>query len=453
MREAAIVIFFITVTVLTVIGHDPTFPVVVPYGKYLLPLVLAVDGLLLIVWRPSSAVFFGVLASVLQSEHGTSTVIVFGTFVLMILAAFRAAGEADRIARRGAWLFPLLAVLTLVPGTIFTGLHDTAGEPLAIVYAAAIGACAAVVRAKISMLLAITIAVGSLASYLTLTTPQLRTDRTFSVLGQNANGLGMLAAMGAVAALIAIKRRSFWLRVVGLAIGWLCVEGIVSSGSRGALLAAIAGAAALLGHRLISGSPTRMTISVAALIAGVYFIATPAFSYLLKAAGRSSVGSQDNVHERTSALTFALRQGLAHPFFGVGLNRLPGVSFEKNPNAGLGLSAHNVFAGVFAECGITAALALIAISVLALLRSRRHASDGLLPLVITVLVNGLTLAWWGTALPGVMAALILGSALGLGAARVRKPQNQSEPADQVATPSDPPPAVPRSLDRRALSRR
>lgn len=428
-RDLAYLVGAVAVTYLTVVGYAGTSSLTVPYGTYLLPALLGVDALLLIGWWPPSVLYVGAAAQILPFLRSTSFAIV-GTIMLLVVAASRAWGTADRMSRRGAITIAVLAVTTLVFGLAFTGIHDTGGEPMAVVFAAALGICAALLRPAVGTLLIAIIGVGTLASYAALTSNQLRVDRNAVLIGENANGIGMLAALGLVACALALRQRHLSIRALAVLGGWLCAAGVLASGSRGALLAVFAGVATLLAHRLLVGPPIRAAMILAALSAVILFVSGPAFDMLLQLSGRQGNGTTQNIVARQAALSYAVHAGLAHPFSGVGLNRLATVS-HADPNSGLGLSAHDVFAGLFAECGVFAFTALVVLCALALVRSGRQSPAVELPLVVTVIVSGLSLEWWGTGLTGAMALLILGSA--------------------VASPPSPvPDAAPRPADTRGL---
>lgn len=404
--------------ILAVLGRSSTYAAILPGTRLLPDLVVAADAVLLVLWQPSTMVVIGLLVPLLPVTTGSSLP-VYGGIVLLLAATARKWPDADRRSRRTALLiWGILLTVVFLNELIATTSPSSSGERLSIVYAGVLGTATAIIRPSRSVIVYSTTTLGCIAALAALTTANLLQARTTVVLGTNANGVGFLAAVGAIAALTLLQQNSTGSRVVGVFAFGLCSAGLFQSGSRGALVAGLAGAVVLVLHRAIASTTVRAAFAASAGAGAVVTVAGPAMSELLKATGRLQSSAATSLDQRQAAFSQALRQGLAHPLTGIGIGNTAGAS-QRDPNAPLGLSAHNVFAGVFAESGVIPIVGLALLAVLALLRSREFAAAWALPLVITVLVGGGSLEWWGEGQTGPVSMLLLAAGSGLGRSRSR----------------------------------
>jgi O-antigen ligase len=305
----------------------------------------------------------------------------------------------------------LLGITTVVFGVGFAEkTASTFSITLAVVSATAIGVTAAVLKPRERWVAGLVAVLGGATSLFAVSTRAFSDSRSAAVLGENANGIGFVAALGLVAGLTLIRRPHVMTSFLGGVAVVMCSVALFVSGSRSALVAAISGAVALTCHRLFrthqSGARSLALLGVLALV--VILVAGPLTRGFLRAVGRDEVLAQVNLADRGAALDYAVRAGLASPITGVGLGRLAEES-GQDPVSGPGLSAHNVFAGLFAEAGVAPFVALVGLSLVALLRACRYSPRTLLPLVVSTLSGGIAFGWWGASRLGPLALLILGA--------------------------------------------
>lgn len=373
----------------------------------------------LALWRPSIAIVAGMVVPWLGYSSLSSIAV-----VTMIIAIIKSWQSAKPEIRQGALLIGALGTISLLTGVWMNEPSSrTHGVALAVSYSVILGIGAALTCRHRTTITVYLIILGIVVGIAAMTTPELTTERGgVSVLGQNANGLGHITAFGLVAALTALRRTSRPIQLLAWTAVVLDTIGLAVTGSRGALVAAVAGGVALLLHRSIVTRPARAALLSTLIVVVLVAVSGPLVSFFMQYAGREETNATSNVTARESALQYAIGQGMSHPLLGIGMGRLPEVS-RLDPESGLGLNAHNAFAGIFAESGGIALLVLLAICVWALLRSRKHAPQQLMPLVVTVLASGASLQWWGATRSGSVALLILGSALGAGATRQEQPDS------------------------------
>ncbi len=376
-----------------------------PLVALILPLMGILAASCLVVWRPHVAIFIGI-ATPFSYQLPRHLFLMLAAMALLAVATFRSWATASTDARRGAVLIATFgsSVLLLDAAVIHEG-QPAAGAVLAVAYTTAVGVTAAATRITPLLVARCLLALGFLATYSALTSARLTADRTTVILGENANGVGFLIALGLVAGVLLLRNRGLRGPVIGGAAAVTGVFALFATGSRGAVLAASVGVAVIALRRLISGGRVKAVVAVACLAGSVLLAASPVTDAFLDATGREASGAQQNVVDRERSLAFAVQQGVAHPLFGIGLGGLAG--------GGQQLSAHNVFGGIFAESGAIAALLFTAICALSLLRAREHAPRSLLPLLAAVIISGLSLEWWGQGRTGPVAMLVIGAALGL----------------------------------------
>lgn len=411
LRNGLVVGSGLVTLVLAMAGQSIAFQALLPGTNILAEVILGFNLLLLTILRPQMVVPLGLIIPLAPLYTGSSLPVYGGALIL--LAALGHSWHAVRkTERRCAYLIGVLGLTTLLIDQLVTAKSPSAlGIKQAIFYSTLLGCTVAVVKPTVRIIVYSVGALGSLAAVATITTPGLLQARSTVVLGANANGAGFLAALGLVSGLMMTRQRRSVDRFVGIGVVVLCGIGLFDTGSRGAALAALAGSLVTVFRRPLAGSPVKGSITAAALAIGLGYVASPAMKLLLDATGRAQLGTGAgfSFSSRQSALSYAIGQGIRHPWAGVGIGRLSDVS-HADPNSGLGLSAHNAFAGIFAESGIIPLTCLVLLSVLALLRSRSPAAGTLLPCAVAVLVGGVSLQWWGDGVTGPVAVLILAAA-------------------------------------------
>jgi O-antigen ligase len=237
------------------------------------------------------------------------------------------------------------------------------------------------------------------------------TGRTGSLyIGENANALGMFAALGVVGALGVAAGRH--LRVVRLLlaapVAVLCAAGLVSSGSRGALLVAATGIAVHFAAPALRHSRRRAVGAVAVIAAGTYWIAVPLLTWFLGRAGRQ-IHATTNFDARKEIVQASVRAGVGHPLWGVGFGNL------KVNDIGIfdTVSPHNAYVGLFAATGVIPVVLLAMLIVTALGKARSTREQNLLPILAAALVIGLSLDWIPTAKLGPLVFSLVACAAAL----------------------------------------
>lgn len=344
---------------------------------------------------------------------GSSSLLTWGVgYIVLSVAIVRMWSEASRRAKVAGFIIVAFGAVTVSLGVLFAQVHQERTQlAISVLYATGIGFAAAISNMRPGLVLALLSTLGAWAALSAGNTPALQTDRTVAVLGENANGIGMIAALGFVAALmgsIYIRGMQRWLYLVGVVT---CLWGVYVSASRGAILICFAGVTVFLIGRWLRG-PLVKSVFVS-IVAGValVFLAQQLIGWFANITGRTALGADANFTDRSATLSYAVQQGLDHPVFGVGLGQLAAFS-EGDSNSHLGQRAHNVYAGVFAELGVPALILMLILCGLAVYQARRY-STGALALVFSVLVAGISLEWWGAGRTGAIAMFILGWAAGV----------------------------------------
>jgi O-antigen ligase len=229
------------------------------------------------------------------------------------------------------------------------------------------------------------LAVGSLSaaavSVAALLDPTLSVAGRFALLGLNPNYVGAALSLGAVASLAALihnRRNPIW-----IASGAACLIGVRASGSRGALVMLLAGAAVLA----LLGRPRWVQLT-AALVAAL-LIALPGFSdgaLNLFIGPRTATDFASSNLDRANAGLTALRYAAENPVFGVGYGQFAALA-ARDPRIAEYVATHNDYLRLAAESGFPAALLLLAIIALALRNRGQPIHRAEIAMVITYAVG------------------------------------------------------------------
>jgi O-antigen ligase len=252
--------------------------------------------------------------------------------------------------------------------------------------------------------------VGGVMAVVAVRTPELALDRGTVVLGENANGVGFLCALGALSSILLMRRGVHLSSILATVLATTCITGVVVSESRGSLLAVVTGLIVLLLSPLLRGRQDRAFATAALLLIAVVVSVGPLTEWFVRLVGRSQDGAEASTEARQELVIYALQVGADHPLTGVGLGGLANYS-RLDSSSGLAYRAHNVFAGVWAETGALPLILLVTLCAVAVLRSRLHKNADMLALVVCVIISGIALEWWGGTRTGPLALLILGSAI------------------------------------------
>lgn len=372
------------------------------------PLIAAVY-----VWPP-----LGLLCGVtfpLLSNALANSLLIPGGLLLLGLAALRSWPDSSLRSRWAAGLILLLGALTVLTGIVLA--HDfgsTQGRGSAVLYATAVGVAAALAAQTFKFIGVCLWSAAVPMAIVAYVSPDLQVDRTTAVLGENANGVGVVAALGFVAAVTSMRAAPPHLRMLAIPVTVVCVAGVLVSGSRGALSVVLAGGiTALVWTRSARVSGWRIAgLIVAAGVALLY--AEELFDRFLVFAGRSVLVETGVLDSRLSLLPFAIEQGVNNPLLGVGMGQLGAVG-AGTAGYRVDQRAHNVYLGAFAETGILVAVLLVAVSVLALHRAWTVAKVTGLPLAVAAVTVGMSLEWWGSGVVGPVVMLVIGTCLGASA--------------------------------------
>jgi len=348
---------------------------------------------------------------------------------------------ATSAGRRAAALVLFLGGATLVFGVALAPTEaGLGGTRTAVLHATLVGIGAAMVRLTERQVALVTGTTGLAGAAALLTTPEISLDRTVAVLGQNANGLGFLSAVGLVALMGLVRGGARWWTALLVGLILVLAMGVLASASRGAVVAASAGVVVLVLPRWARSTAPRALVALSLATLFLAVLSRPALALFIHVTGRPVVGEAGSLDTRQSLMTFALERALDNPLTGVGLGNIGTVSLSSAENR-IGQRSHNVFVGIFAEAGVFALTALLLLCGLALYQSRRHSPLVGLPLAITVSVGGLALEWWGASGTGLVAVFVLAWAAG-GCGRA----HEAAPPD----PSSPTRRLPQRRRRRAL---
>ena len=386
--------------------------------------------------RPWTATYLGFAATALAVTYDPQVVRRIGTLLLAVglIAGWRL---ADARGRQVALLLLALLGVSILTGVVLTppALFKE-GTALALTYGVLQGANAALHRFPVRHLLLLLMAWGCVASVPMLVDPP-GTQARFGVLafGENANTLGLLASLGAVAAAAWAKEASagsWWWTIPVVA---LCGYGVVLSGSRAALLCVACSAAVIAFARWLRESPVKVAIVAFVGLVAVFLIGPLVTNFFLAAAGRD-MSVTHGLGLRGRIAEFALDETWHHPLTGIGLGRLSELT-TADPRLGIEISAHNTYLGLLAACGVVAGALLLALVVLSIVRTRLAATTTLLPLAVTVVVSGIALEWYGTTTIGPLCFSVLAMAA---ACAVPAPSAQSAPGSENTNWLQPSPA-------------
>lgn len=357
---------------------------------------------------PAAVVAFAAVV-VLGGQNGGFLADTWGwtALPLLLIVAGVIAVQRPALAR---WELALVAALTAL--TAWTALSalwaPTAGPPVleaerALLYTAAVAA--------VLLLDARGAPAGVLAAAAVLCVWALLSHHGARLEGPvgYANGLGLVAAIGA---LLALRRRA---TLVLLAV---FVPALILTYSRGSLVALAAGVVVLAALRL------RARPRLLAALAGVCVLAAAAY---LLGAHRGGVESNGNVSGRLTSISgngrggywrVALHEARAHPALGGGAGTWSRWWLLRRPNANGALDAHSLYLETLAELG-PFGLALLLVALALPFAGARRAPPTWTAAYVALLVHAAL--DWDWELPAVaLCGLLCGAALVAAASRERR---------------------------------
>lgn len=247
---------------------------------------------------------------------------------------------------------------------------------------------------------------GLVVSWVALSTPELLVDRTTSVAGQNANGVGMVASVCLVVVLMGLASdRGPW-RILHLCVAVTCCVGVFVSGSRGAYLNLAVAALVLGSGRLLTRRSLAGWAGITFFIALAWWLGARVVQWAGTFTGRfrAAEAATESLESRRLAAMYSLEQGLLHPFGGVGLANLADYASLHDGDASV--RSHVVYLGIWGEVGVVAAIFFGLLCWYAFVRSRAIGRRELAP-VAAALVAGISVNWWPSSGTGSIALALI----------------------------------------------
>ncbi len=358
--------------------------------------VLVFCGLALaVVVRPALAVHVALAVLVLELLIPTWLLRVAATLLLLggVFAAWRAAKRVQRIA--ATLLLALTGWVSLFGVILAPPALQQQGIAIAFLFAGALAACAVVSAPSAGHIVLNLGCWGLVTAAWVLSHPGELAARSGDIFaGENADGLGMLIAIGAVALVgYALERRRSLLPLAALG-AVISFQALVVTASRGALLAFAVGLImAAFASSWVHSPPKVIAIGVFALPALWLGAEWAAFGFL-EASGRDIV-VQHGFDLRSRLARFAWEQALDHPLTGIGVGRLEELGTSTG-GVGVAASAHNTFLGLLAAAGFPALFLLVAVMLIAARRAMQATPRLGLALLVAVTGAGLSIEWWAS---------------------------------------------------------
>ena len=348
--------------------------------------------LILVLARPKAALWIGLAIPAVQTLYPTE-LLRTGGMLLMVMAIGAGWSSTTRRSRTVVQQLALFGAVVITMGWLLsTDRPQSTSAAMNLLYAVILAACAVVMKMSTRAVLVTTLCWAVPISAWLVQHDVVGEGRGGELfLQENANGLGAFAALGTAAAaslaLGPLRRRSWLIALVVLALGVLGGYGIAAAGSRGAVLAVVFAVMVVLARPLVQ----RSRVGALALLAAFSVFLASASDELarrfLLAVGREEA-VEGTLESRTEVLVATLRLAADNPLAGVGLSRVEDFVIVGSA----GLSAHNAYVGLFAGAGVIAGVGLLLLLGSALVRARRW-DYALLPSLVCVLLMGISLDW------------------------------------------------------------
>lgn len=320
-------------------------------------------------------------------------------YAAMVVAAVIAARPTRRTLSANRIPLALmvgLAVVTAVQFVLFDPERSAGGwlQLLAFESALLAGLAAVLVRPEPRFVLGCLAGTGTVYGGFALTEPALALDRATPVMGQNANGLGFLAAVGLVAALsLVVLDRSRVVALVASGAGVVCGLGILATSSVTSGAVALAGALVVAGLG-VTGQPEqrrRLWLLGLGLVVPAIVLAVPLWQRF-GGLSRDLAALQNSWSIRTSGTRAALEYFWSAPWPGAGLGR----TGEAVHDAGITpypLAPHNAFIGIASDLGVIALVLFLALAVMVAWRTWALRNRMLAATIVTYLIGTVAIEW------------------------------------------------------------
>lgn len=355
----------------------------------------AVVGLLVVAVRwPRAAVALMIPLPLLAVARAPGVV-----YAAMVVAAVIAARPNRRTLAANRLPLALVAGLGAVTAAqfmLFDPERSAGGWLQLLTFESAIlaGLAAVLMRPEPRLVLGCLAGTGAVYAGFALTEPALALDRATPVAGQNANGLGFLAAVGLVAALsLVVLDRSRVVALVALSAGVVCGLGMLATSSVTSGAVALAGALVVAGLG-VAGRPEqrrRLWLLGLGLVVPAIVLAVPLWQRF-GGLSRDLAALQNSWSIRTSGTRAALEYFWSAPWPGAGLGR----TGEAVHDAGITpypLAPHNAFVGIASDLGVIALVLFLALAVMVAWRTWAPRNRMLAAPIVTYLVGAVAIEW------------------------------------------------------------
>lgn len=365
----------------------------------------------LMVMRPRMALWSGLALPAVQAFYSPPLLrlVVLGALFVGVVLGWKQASKFHRELICYLWLG--VSFTLLIGWLLAVDPSGAEGVVVNMLYATMVASIAVIYRMTGPEWRIYVMAWGTLVSVWLTAHQVVVSGRTGALyVGENANALGMFAALGLVGSIgLIVGGRNRTVHILtAVPIGALCASGMVSSASRGALLVAAAGVVVQFAAPALRHSRMRALGAVALLGVGTYWIAMPVLTWFLAKAGRK-IDATTNFDAREQILRRSFQMGIDHPLWGVGFGNLQVNDLGTSGS----VSSHNAYVGLFAAAGILPIIFLGILVFTALSKARVSSEHDLLPLLVAALVIGFTLDWIPTAKLGplVLGLIVCAAAL------------------------------------------
>lgn len=267
---------------------------------------------------------------------------------------------------------------------------DPLGSPSALLYTVAglgLGAAATLKPPNIPGFLLSCVLAGTIYGIVSRGGTFIELGRAGGILGENANGVGMLGGTGVVAAATLLAGSfALWMKVAAAVLGIGCVYALGASDSQGAWLGVAVGLVVILWY-----SRRWLTLpAIAVLCAFAVTVRLPSVATAFGGQARDLIDLEASSDVRSELLRASIDAFLARPVSGWGRN-----PDALDPFMGVAMASHDVYLEVLLLGGVLLGLALACwVSFVLLRRGSQSARRMVMPLLAATAAFGLTTHWF-----------------------------------------------------------